>query len=123
MSIRRPVATELQPLEQIVLTRTGIVDRRTLSKAEAADAIAWRSQFKYDFGRTKQDQQPIKVPSLLRLQLKEARALTSRLGLRLRVVESSGSGDVSIVGRQNPPPGRLLPPGGTVEVWMEGVVQ
>ena len=38
MSIRRPVATELQPLEQIVLTRTGIVDRRTLSKAEASDA-------------------------------------------------------------------------------------
>jgi len=123
MSIRRPIATELQPLEQIVLTRTGIVDRRQLSKAEASNAIAWRSQYQYDFGRTKQDQQDIKVPSLLRLQVKEAQALIRKLGLKLRVVTPSSTNVVQMVVRQRPSPGTLLPAGGTVNVWTENVVQ
>ena len=123
MSIRRPVATELQPLEQIVLTRTGIVDRRQLSKAEVNAAIAWRSQVQVDFGRTRQDQQDIKVPALQRLQVKEAQALTRKLGLKLRVVDYSGAGDTDIVVRQDPPPGTLLPAGGTVDVWTEGQLQ
>lgn len=123
MSIRQPVATDLRPLEMIVLTRAGIVDRRTLSKAEASDAVAWRSQYKYDFGRTRQGRQDIEVPSLLRLRVKDAQALTRKVGLGLRVVDYSGAGDAFVVVRQNPPPGTLLPAGGTVDVWTEGVIQ
>jgi len=123
MSVRRPIATELQPLEQIVLTRGGIVDRRVLSKSETSDAIAWRSQYKYDFGRSRQDEQQIKVPDLTNREFKDAEALARKLGLRLRVVQSGTFGDVQIVVRQDPPPGAVLPPGGTVDVWTEGRLQ
>jgi hypothetical protein len=123
MSIRRPVATELRPLEQIVLTRAGIVDRRTLSKAEASRAIAWRSQYTYDFGRSRQSEQQIQVPDLINREFKDADALARKLGLRLRVVQSGTFGDVQIVVRQDPPPGALLPPGGTVDVWTQGRLQ
>jgi hypothetical protein len=123
MSIRRPVAAELQPLERIVVTRGGIVDRRVLSKSEAADAIAWRSQYKYDFGRQRQGQQEIKVPKLLRMPVKDAEALARKLGLRLRVVAATSTGDVQIVVRQDPPPGGMLPAGGMIDVWTEGVLQ
>lgn len=121
MSIRRPVVTELQPLEQIVLSRTGIVDRRQLSKAEVNPAIAWRSQYKYDSGRTKQDQQGIKVPSLQKSTVRDALALTRKLGLRLQVMSQADS--MRIIINQDPPPGAILPRGGTVSVWTESVVE
>jgi len=123
MSIRRPVAAELQPLEQIVLTRGGIVDRRILSKAEASDAIAWRSQYKYDSGRTKQDQQGIEVPSLLKYTVKEAQALTRKLGFRLRVMSQADSTGMRTIANQDPPPGAILQRGGIVNVWTEGVIE
>lgn len=125
MSIRRPVATDLRPLEQIVLTRSGIVDRRVLSKSEVSSAIAWRSQYKYDFGRKRQDQQGGQVPSLLKHSVRDAQALTRTLGFQLRVmsanqVDSTGS---QIIVRQDPPPGAILRRGGIVNVWTESVIE
>jgi hypothetical protein len=121
MSVRAPVATELQPFEQIVMTRSAIVDRRVLDKSEVRAAIAWRSQYKYDYGRTKQDQQGIKVPSLQKYTIRDALALTRKLGLQLQVMSQADS--MRIIINQDPPPGTILPRGGTVSVWTESVVE
>jgi hypothetical protein len=123
MSVRRPVATELQPLEQIVMTRSSIVERRQLDRSELAAAIAWRSQYKYDFGRTKQDQQGIEVPSLLKHTIKEAQALTRKLGFRLRVMSQADSTGTRFIINQDPPPGAILQRGGAVNVWTESVIE
>ncbi|MGH6893925.1 MAG: PASTA domain-containing protein [Dongiaceae bacterium] len=125
MSIRRPVTADLQPFEQIVVARSGIVDRRMLSKSEANDAIAWRYQYKYDRGRKRQGQQGIEVPPLLKYTVTDAQMLTGKLGLGLRLMTGNqveGVGGQIIVG-QDPPPGTIVQPGGIVNVWTEGVIQ
>ena len=125
MSVRRPVVTDLQPFEQVVVTRSGIVDRRMLSKAEVRNAIAWRFQYKYDYGRKKQGEQGIEVPSLQKHLVADAMALTRKLGLKLRLADANESAGVGglIVERQDPPPGTLLQPGGIVTVWTGSVIQ
>jgi hypothetical protein len=125
MSVRRPVVTDLQPFEQIVVTRSGIADRRMLNKSEVYDAIAWRFQYKYDYGRNKQGEQGTEVPSLLKYSVRDAMALTRKLGLRLQVMNANEAAGVGgqIVVKQDPPPGTLLQPGGIVTVWTEGVIE
>lgn len=125
MSVRRPVVADLQPFEQVVVTQSGIVDRRMLSKAEVRNAIAWRFQYKYDYGRNKQGEQDIEVPSLLKYPVKDAMAVTRKLGLRLQVMNANAAAGVGglIVVKQDPPPGTRLQPGGIVYVWAEGVIQ